>query len=329
MAYSVVIPVFSEAPSLPEIVARIAQTFESMGAKDEFEILFVDDGSTDDTPAVIARLANEHPFVRAISFRRNFGKSLALMAGFRGATGDVIITMDGDLQDNPEDIVLLLEKLEEGYDLVGGWRRKRKDSLIRVIGSWAFNGFVAKTTGLRIHDINCGFKAYRREAIDNLCVYGQYHRYIPLQAHLLGFRVGETPVNNSPRMYGQSKYRALRYQGLFDLLSLLFISRFGLNPLHFFGVVAAAFIVPSVMMLFWFVFRQAMYWIGFGEQYLVYNRPLLAISLTALMLGVLIFLTGFVCDFILHHVIRTRIDDIIRLGSVSPSKKVRIGTEEK
>ena len=321
--YAAVVPVFNESPNLLELCDRIERAFKGLKDAESYEILFVDDGSTDDTPTVLSRLEAERPFIRFIRFRRNCGKSLALMAGFQDVDADIVFTLDGDLQDNPEEMPILAARLEEGYDLVTGWRQGRQDQAVRKIGSRIFNYTVRKATGLRLHDLNCGFKAFRRELVSSICLYGDYHRYIPVQAHLDGFKVSEAPVSNSARKHGISKYRTFRYQGFFDLLSLLFIQKYGLRPLHLFGVAAAAFIVPSILMLCWFTYHQALYWLGYGDQHLVLNRPLFAASLTSLMVGVVILFTGFVCDFILHHQIRDRISTIITSRTQSNSHHLK------
>lgn len=307
--YSILVPVYCEAESLSELTARIATVFDGMGKAGEFEIVLVDDGSTDSTPDVARQLAQLHSHIRVVTLRRNCGKSLALSAGFRHVRGRFIVTLDADLQDQPEDIPRLLEQIEGGYDMVNGWRTKRRDTFVRRLGSSLFNWFVGYRTGLRLHDFNCGLKGYRRQVAEVLCVYGQYHRYIPLQAHLAGFKVAETAVNNAPRKYGYSKFRTFRYEGLFDLLSLLFLEKYGLNPMHFFGKLSLAIMLPSLAVIFYLVAEQIGYWLGYGAP--VFNRPLLAIALAAFLLGVIIFTTGFVCDFILHHMIRARLDSII------------------
>ncbi len=311
---SILVPVFNEAESIPELVDLVATVFNEMGAVDRFEILFVDDGSTDATPQVLQDLARQYAFVRFVRLRRNCGKSLGLMAGFKQARGQVVITMDGDLQDNPGDIPRLLDKINEGFDLVNGWRQNRHDTAIRKMGSRLYNLTVRRASGLDLQDMNCGMKAYRRKVVETLCVYGQYHRYIPLQAHLSGFKVTEIAVTNNPRKYGVSKFPTFRYHGLFDLLSLLFVHKYSLNPLHFFGTVSVAIIGPAMLVLTWFFSSQIFYWLGMGVQYRVVNRPLLGIALTAFLFGVFVFFTGFVCDFILHHQIRKRIDSILDLA---------------
>jgi len=307
--YSILSPVYCEAESLPELCDRIARVFEGMGKPDEFEIVLVDDGSTDDTPAVIRRLLDERPYLRAVTLRRNCGKSLALSTGFRHVVGEFIVTLDADLQDQPEDIPRLLAGVEGNYDMVNGWRTKRRDTLIRKLGSRFYNWVVQRQSSLYLHDMNCGLKAYRAKLVRTICVYGQYHRYIPLQAHLAGFKVGEIPIKNSPRKFGTSKFRSFRYEGLFDLLSLLFLDKYGLNPLHFFGKVSMLITIPSILIIVYFFFEEVAYLLGYGEP--VFNRPLLAVSLAGLLAGILIFTTGFICDFILHHLIRSRLDSII------------------
>lgn len=310
--YAVVVPAYNEVENLVELCDRVEAVFADFAeVNDSYEIMIVDDGSTDGTAALLDRLVTERPHVQFVRFRHNSGKSLALMAGFQQVDADIIITLDGDLQDNPEDIPGMVGKLGEGYDLVTGWRQGRQDQTVRKLGSRLFNYTVTKLTHLRLHDLNCGFKVYRRELIASICLYGDYHRYIPVQAHLDGFRVGEHPVVNSARKHGVSKYRTFRYQGFFDLLSLFFTQKFGLRPLHFFGVAAGVFIVPGTLMMCWFVYQQILFWSGYGDQYLVLNRPLLAISLTSVMVGVVVLFTGFICDFVLHHQIRNRITGII------------------
>jgi len=311
ITHSVVVPVYCEAASLGELTDRIGATFVGMGRGDDFEVLFVDDGSVDSTPDVIRGLMREKPYVRSVTLRRNFGKSIALMAGFENSRGSIVVTLDGDLQDNPEDIPILLKKLDEGFDVVTGWRLARNDGFIRRFGSRLFNTTVARLTGLELHDFNCGFKAYRAAACATLRIYGQYHRYIPLQAHMLGFKVAEVRVENSERKHGLSKYRALRYEGLFDLFSLLFVHKYGLNPLHFFGTISLLLIFPSLFILAFLIGKHMLYWMGFSEEFMLLSRPLFSLSLNTLLLGAIIFFTGFVCDFVLHHHVRKNIGDIV------------------
>lgn len=314
VGYSVLVPVFGEADGLAELCQRITATFAAMATAD-YEIVIVDDGSTDHTPRVLAELVRQYPALRVVRLRRNCGKSLALSAGFTHVRGQIIITLDGDLQDHPEDIPRLLQALESA-DLVQGRRTDRHDTTVRKLGSRFYNWFVKRVTGLQMHDMNCAVKAYRVEVMRALNVYGQYHRYIPLQAHLAGFRVVELPVSNSDRRYGRSKFPTFRYEGFFDLMSLLFLHKYGLNPMHFFGKLSAAVIAPSALLLMYFVVEQTLFLLHLGGSE-VFNRPLLAFALAAMLLGGLMFMTGFVCDFVLHHVIRVRLDGIISMSVAS------------
>lgn len=310
--YSVVVPVYGEADGLAELCDRIAATFASMGAED-YEIVIVDDGSVDRTQEVLRDLLRRHGRLRVVRLRRNCGKSLALSAGFAHVRGEIIVTLDGDLQDHPEDIPRLLVALDGTCDFVNGWRTDRHDTIVRKLGSRLYNWFVQRVTGLHLNDMNCAVKAYRADVMRALSIYGQYHRYIPLQAHLAGFRVVELPVTNSDRRYGQSKFHTFRYEGFFDLLSLLFLDKYGLSPMHFFGKLSAAVIIPSLLLLGYFTIEQALFLFGQGGMQ-VFNRPLLAFALAALLLGGMIFTTGFVCDFVLHHLIRLRMSGIIAMS---------------
>ncbi len=305
--YSIVVPVYCEAESLVELTDRIHSVLTSAGSAGAFEIILVDDGSVDKTPAVISKLCAERPYVRSITLRRNCGKSMALMVGFGAVRGNFVLTIDADLQDHPEDFPALIRKLNEGYDVVSGWREKRHDTASRRIGSRIFNNVTARFTGLKLHDFNSGLKAYRRNVVETLCIYGQYHRYIPLLAHILGYKVAEVVIRNSERKHGASKYRTFRYHGSFDLMSILFIYKFGASPLHFFGLVSAALVIPSFGLLFYWLIEHGLWILGFGEEYRIILRPLMMLALVVLLLGIVIFLVGFVCDFILHHQIRSNI----------------------
>jgi len=314
LRFSVVVPCFNEADSIPELLARIKAAFASIGADKQFEVLFVNDGSTDETESVIKSRASTEDFVGLISLRRNCGKSLALMTGFRAAKGDLIITMDSDLQDRPEDIPKLIARIEEGLDVVSGWREQRQDTQTRSLGSRLFNYVARAASGLDLHDFNCGFKIYRKRVLDEIVVFGQYHRYIPLIAHLAGFKVGETLIGNDARKHGSSKFVTFRYQGLFDLVSILFTHRYGLSPLHFFGTLAAFLIIPSALVIGYFFISQALYLMGAGDSFMVGTRPLLLLALFTFVSGILVLVPGFICDFILHHQINSRIESIIGLS---------------
>ena len=230
---SIIVPCFNEALSLPELYERIMKVFER---GPQYEIIFVDDGSSDGTHSVLAGMSD--PAVRCIRLRRNFGKAAALSVGFREARGRFIVTIDADLQDQPEEIPALLDSMkQEEWDLVSGWKRRRRDSIDKTWPSRIFNRVTAALTGIRIHDFNCGLKAYRREVIEEIKVQGEMHRYIPVLASYRGFRVGEVPVSHAPRKYGHSKYGAGRFfGGFFDLLTVIMLTRYNHRPLHAFGV---------------------------------------------------------------------------------------------
>ena len=298
---SVIVPVFNELESLEELVERLECSLTSFQDDLNYEIILVDDGSTDGSREKAIALADQLKPVKSISLRANFGKSMALMVGFLNATGELVATMDADLQDNPEDIPLLIEALDaQNLDVVSGWRVNRKDTVLRRIGSWFYNKTTRVVTGLDIHDQNCGLKLYRREQAERLSLYGHFHRYLPMQAKLLGFKVGEVPVKNSPRKYGSSKYKTMRYEGLFDFLSVLFLSRFGYSPMHFFGVLASLLIIPALSIIAYLI-GYHFYSIFTASQVGLVSRPLLDLSLTILLTGVIIAMTGLVCDFVLYH----------------------------
>jgi glycosyltransferase involved in cell wall biosynthesis len=311
---SVVVPAFNEEKSLLELCNRIEKMAEDNGIGDCVELIVVDDGSTDKTPEILQEMALDNENFRPVRLRRNSGKSLALMAGFRQARGDYVVMIDADLQDRPEDIGTLLHKLAKGYDVVTGWRQNRRDTGRRKFVSSLFNFAVQRFTGLALHDSNCGLKAFRREVVEHLCIYGHHHRYLPLHAHFAGFKVTEAIVTNDTRKFGESKYRTLRYEGIFDLMTIIFNHKYGHNPMHFFGPLSAIIALPSSGFLLWSIYQQLMHW-SFGGGFQVENRPMFAMSLTALILSIIIFLTGFVCDFLLHHRIRDRIDEIIHLST--------------
>jgi glycosyltransferase involved in cell wall biosynthesis len=307
-AVSVVIAALNEAESLPELIERIEAVFQSgFDGPRSFEVIVVDDGSSDGSRALLRGLAVGRPHLRPIFLRRNVGKSMALTSGFQKARGAYVVTLDADLQDNPEDIPALIEVLERGDDVIAGRREKRQDTWSRKLGSWVFNRTVRSMTGLDIQDLNCGFKAYRLEVVKSIAVYGQFHRYIPLLAYFAGFTVAECPVRNSPRKHGVSRYPTIRYRGLFDLFTILFVHKYDLSPLHFFAKIAAIFLIPSTLILGYFIGRHVLSMIGIGGEFLITERPLLSISLSMFLIGTNIFLTGFVCDFVLYHLIQGRI----------------------
>jgi glycosyltransferase involved in cell wall biosynthesis len=232
---SVIVPLLDEEESLKELYGKIVQSAATLGKP--FEIIFVDDGSTDGSFSVLEELHKADRRVKAVRFRRNFGKSAALSVGFHEAQGDVVITMDADLQDDPNEIPSLIDKLEEGYDLVSGWKQRRHDPLSKTIPSRLANSVTAAMTGIPIHDMNCGLKAYRKEVVKSIKIYGELHRYIPALAHWAGFRVGEKVVQHHPRKFGRTKFGISRLsRGFLDLVTVLFTTRYIRRPLHLFGV---------------------------------------------------------------------------------------------
>ena len=302
MDISVVIPLYNEEESLPELFAWIERVMERHGFS--HEVIFVNDGSTDHSWQVIEQLQTQAPdIVKGIKFRRNYGKSPALFCGFEKAEGDVVITMDADLQDSPDEIPELYRMIiEDGYDLVSGWKKKRYDPLSKTIPTKLFNATARKVSGIRnLHDFNCGLKAYRKEVIKNIEVYGEMHRYIPYLAKNAGFdKIGEKVVHHQARKYGKTKFGGLNrfFNGYLDLLSLWFLSTFGVKPMHIFGFLG------SIMFFLGFISAAA---IGINKLYDIYNgnpyrlitdSPYFYIALTTMILGTQLFLTGFVAELI-------------------------------
>ncbi len=276
---SVVIPLLDEEESLRELYRQIVQAASSL--KKPFEMIFVDDGSTDNSFGVLQELHDADSRVKAIRFRRNFGKSAALSVGFHQARGDVIITMDADLQDDPAEIPALIETLEQGYDLVSGWKKRRHDPISKTIPSRLANSVTAFMTGIAIHDMNCGLKAYRKEVVRGISVYGELHRYIPALAHWAGFRVGEKVVQHRPRKYGHTKFGISRLsRGFLDLLTVLFTTRYIRRPLHLFGIwglisFLIGVIIDGYLSLEWFFGRTSLS-----------NRPLFLLGILFIIIGV-------------------------------------------
>lgn len=290
---SVVIPLFDEEGSLRELHHKLTEVLG--GLERSYEILFVDDGSRDQSPAILAELAEADPHVGWIRFRRNFGKSAALDAGFGKARGAIIITMDADLQDDPNEIPRMLEALDGGLDLVSGWKAKRNDPLGKTLPSKLFNFVVRKLSGLELHDFNCGFKAYRREAIEGLELYGDLHRYVPVLVGARGFEVGELAVTHHARKHGRSKYGIGRMtRGFFDLLTVLLLTRYQRRPLHFFGAMGLLSTFGGVGCLAFLTARK-LFW---GEA--IGHRPLLILGLLLVVVGVQLFCTGLLAEMINH-----------------------------
>lgn len=290
---SVVIPVHNEERSVALLYAELEETFA--GAAVAWEAVFVDDGSTDGTFEALAGMHDAHDNLRAVRLRRNFGKAAALDAGFREATGDIVVTIDGDLQDDPAEIPRLLARLDEGYDLVSGWKTNRRDPITRRIPSKLFNAVAGRVSGLRLHDMNCGLKAYRAEVVEGLHLYGELHRYVPVLAHYRGYRVTELPVNHRPREHGSSNYGVERYvRGFLDLLTVTFMGRYSHRPLHLFGGLGlAAGAVGFVVLLYLTVVKLTGHAIG--------QRPLLALGVLLVVVGIQLLSLGLLSELITSH----------------------------
>lgn len=300
MDISVVIPLYNEAESLPELYAWIKRVMQENNFS--YEVIFVDDGSTDDSWKIISELRERENQIRGIRFRRNYGKSPALHCAFELAQGDVVITMDADLQDSPDEIPELFRLIKQDRnDLVSGWKKKRYDPLSKTIPTKLFNATARKVSGIRnLHDFNCGLKAYRSEVVKNIEVYNDMHRYIPYLAKISGFNhIVEKEVVHRPRKYGKSKFGFSRFfNGYLDLLSLWFLSKFGRKPMHFFGVLGSfLFFLGFVAIIF--VGASKLYEMSHGMNYrLVTESPYFYISLTCMILGTQLFLTGFIGELI-------------------------------
>ncbi len=294
---SVVIPVFNESLSLAELHAQLDRAFTPLGP---IEFLFVDDGSRDGSWTVLTELAESDPRVRAIRFRRNFGKAAALTAGFRSARGRIIFTLDADLQDDPAEATRFLDRLDEGFDVVSGWKKIRHDPWHKVWPSRLFNAAVSTMTGCRLHDHNCGFKAYRRAVLDEVDIYGELHRFIPVLAHARGFRVGEVVVQHRARRFGWSKYGLSRLvKGFLDLLTVRFLTGYGQRPLHVLGVLGLGLIALGMAGLSYL----ALLWM-MGDRP-IGNRPLLTYSTVSLGIGVQLLCLGILAELVTSYHMRT------------------------
>ena len=294
MQLTMVIPLFNEQESLPELETWIRRVMEEHGFS--YEIILVDDGSTDGSWQEVERLAAANPNVRAIKFRRNYGKSAALNSGFQAAAGEVVVTLDADLQDSPDEIPELYRLIaEEDYDLVSGWKKKRYDPLIKTVPSKFFNAVTRYISHIRLHDFNCGLKAYRREVVQTIEVYGEMHRYIPLLAKWAGFsRIGEKVVEHRARKYGSTKFGWERFvRGFLDLLSITFVGRFGKRPMHFFGMLGMLSFFIGFCILLYLSISKTLF-----QEYGIADRPLFYFGILALIIGSQLFLTGFIAELI-------------------------------
>lgn len=295
VAVSVVIPLLNEEESLPELALQLEFELEKFTSK-KWEVLFIDDGSTDNSWNIIKELSQKNKRFRGIRFRRNYGKSAALSVGFANARGKFVATMDADLQDDPSELFAMSEKLKEGYDLVSGWKKKRYDPISKTLPSKFFNYVTSVTSGIKLHDFNCGLKMYRREVTQTVQIYGEMHRYIPALAHWDGFKVVEMPVKHHPRIYGKSKFGMSRFlKGFLDLLTVMFTTRFMKRPLHFFGLFGTAFSLTGFVMNMYLTIEWAM---GLTS---LSNRPLALLGIALIIVGVQFFSMGLIGEMIVKN----------------------------
>lgn len=291
-AVSIVIPLFNEAESLPELYNSIKQAVREDNLS--HEIVFVDDGSTDRSFAVIEEFRKNDPAVKMLSFRKNYGKSAALQAGFTHCQGDVVITMDADLQDDPHEIRNLMAKLDEGYDLVNGWKKIRHDPISKTFPSKMWNLLVSLISGIKLHDFNCGLKAYRKEVVKDLRVYGEMHRFLPVMAKWSGFRVTEIPVKHHPRKYGKTKFGASRFlSGILDLTTVVFLTRYTRKPLHLFGTIGLISMLIGLAICVYLA-------IGWFQGIWIGNRPILLLGVLMIVVGVQFFSIGLLGEMLTH-----------------------------
>jgi glycosyltransferase involved in cell wall biosynthesis len=294
-ALSIVIPAKNEEESLPLVVARITAACRA-GGHTLRDIVLVDDGSSDNSWEVMSKLAGESDVIQAIRLRRNFGKATALMVGIGACRGDLIITMDADLQDDPDEISRFVETLDRGYDLVSGWKKERLDPLNKTLPSRLFNKVTATLSGVKLNDFNCGFKAYRREIFDAIQLYGELHRYVPVLANALGYRIAEIPVRHHARRFGTSKYGVARYlRGFLDLLTVVLITRFAYRPGHLFGGIGSLLAASGGLALAYLIGLKVLTGASIG------NRPLLLLGVLAVIVGVQLILFGMLAELIIHR----------------------------
>ncbi|MBN1465419.1 glycosyltransferase family 2 protein [candidate division KSB1 bacterium] len=299
---SIVVPLFNEQDSLFELFAQIKTVMQELELS--FEVIFVDDGSTDRSSNIVHSLNAKDPRAKLIQFRKNYGKAAGLAAGFKMATGDVVITMDADLQDDPKEIPHLLDKLNEGYDLVSGWKKVRHDPFIKTQTSKVYNYFTSLFSGIRLHDFNCGLKAYRSQVVKTMSIYGELHRYLPVIAFRNGYRVTEIPVSHRARKYGRSKYGVARFtRGAFDLLTISFLSRYKKRPLHLFGSWGLLSTFAGLVILAILAAQKLLY-----DAHLS-RRPLLFLGLLMVIVGIQFFSIGLLGEMISES--RSEVDNYL------------------
>ena len=312
---SVVVPVCNEAENVGVLLESINGVLEASPEIAEFEVIVIDDGSDDGTAELLAQLADEWPFLTAIIFRRNFGKSAALMAGFAEVSGDVVITLDGDLQDDPKDIPRFLEELQKGYDLVSGWKQKRQDSHEKVLASRLFNYFSSRITGVELRDMNCGFKAYRTWVLRNIRLTGNSYRFLPVFVHMQGGKISEIPTRHHKRMHGVSKYGFRRYfHGFFDMLTVILVTRFFQRPLYFFALIGAPMMVLGLGTVGYLLGGHALFLLTGNSILQLVDRPLLWFSAQLAGIGLQIILIGLLAELVISRTDRPTYSIRHRLG---------------
>ncbi len=295
-ALSFVIPFLNEEATIAELFERIARAARGVLAEGEtFEVIFIDDGSTDESVKKVEELIASHPEVRLLQLRGNFGKSAALATGFAEAAGRIVFTLDADLQDDPKEIPRFIAKLDEGFDLVSGYKKKRHDPITKVLPSRIFNWMVRRLTGIRLHDVNCGFKAYRRVVLKNVHVYGELHRFIPVLAHWRRFRIGEIEVEHHARKFGYSKFGGGRFfRGFIDLLTVYFLLKYERRPAHFFGILGGLFTFAGVGICAYLTVLKIM-----GQE--IGHRPLLNLGVLLIVVGVQVLATGLIAEILTYQ----------------------------
>ena len=297
---SIVIPCYNEVESLPALVDKTVAVLRELACA-SWEIILVDDGSTDGTTKLVTRFATEMRGVKAVLLRTNFGKSAALMAGFDESDGDVVITMDADLQDDPQEIPAFIEKIEQGCDFVSGWKKKRNDPFEKRVASLFFNWVVRKVSGLELHDSNCGFKAYRRWCIKGLSLRGNQYRFVAAILSWRGATIGEISVRHHERKFGTSKYGIARYfQGASDLVTLILLTKFSQKPLYFFGLIGLPLMLLGVLLGGYLLVNHILFLTTAAMGFPLTNRPLLIVAAFLLLMGLLIFLIGLVAELVLR-----------------------------
>lgn len=293
---SFVVPLFNEVESLPELTTAIA---DAISAQYSYEVIFVDDGSTDTSFQVVKNLSVEHDHIRGISFGQNYGKSVALQAGFEKVKGKFVVTMDADLQDDPNEVPEMIQMLKDGLDMVSGWKKERFDPISKTVPSKFFNYVTRKVAGIELHDFNCGLKAYKRAVVDNIYLYGELHRYIPMLAKKEGYtRIGEKVVKHHPRKYGKTKFGLSRFiNGFLDLITILFVQRYFQKPMHFFGTLGILLLLIGTGINVYMAVLKIFLGLGIG------NRPLLFLGILLMVLGIQLLSTGLIGELInISHV---------------------------